>query len=208
MPIGTLFSDPVAFILFAIVLIFSLSWHEAAHAFIAKRLGDDTAEHFGRLTLNPLAHLDPIGTILIFVAGVGWGKPVPVNPNNFDNPLLDNFKVALAGPVSNLILAAIFAAFFRIFHPDPNSVAGEFTQLAVQFNLIIMLFNLIPIPPLDGSKVVALFMSESAFEIYARYGLFILLGLILLDYGNVPILSSVIFGPVSALTKLLLGFAP
>lgn len=203
MLIGQLFSNPISFILMAVVLVTALAWHEAAHALIAKHLGDDTAEAEGRLTLNPLAHLDPIGTIAILVAGIGWGRPVPVNPNNFNNPKLDNLKVALAGPISNLILALAFAGLNLIFRPDPGSLAGTFTALAIWYNLLLMFFNLIPIPPLDGSKVVHLFMNDETFFHFEQYGFYLLFGLIALSWIGIPLLSYIIVTPTQTIFSLL-----
>lgn len=202
-PIAELFSNPAGFVIFAIALVMALTIHEAAHAYAAKLLGDDTAEMSGRLTLNPLAHLDPIGTLAILIAGVGWAKPVPVNPNNFQNPRLHNLFVALAGPISNLLLAIFFALLNLIFRPDPSSLAAIVTELIIYFNIVLMLFNLIPIPPLDGSKVLHLFMNDETFYYLERYGMFILFGFILLDRYGFPIISTLIFGPTQYLFRLL-----
>lgn len=205
MLLGLLFSDPLLFTVIAVALILALSWHEAAHALIAKRLGDDTAEMLGRLTLNPLAHLDPLGTAALVLAGIGWGRPVPVNPANFDNPKLDNLKVALAGPISNLILALIFALFNFIFQPGPDSLAGVFTSTVIWFNIVLMFFNLIPIPPLDGSKIVHLFMSDEAFFRFEQYGFYLLFALIALSWAGIPALTTIIFTPTRILYQLLVS---
>jgi Zn-dependent protease len=202
-PIAELFSNPSGFIIFAVALVMALTVHEAAHAYTAKLLGDDTAEMFGRLTLNPLAHLDPIGTLAMLIAGVGWAKPVPVNPNNFQNPRLHNLFVALAGPASNLLLALAFSLLNAIFRPDPSSIAIVVTELIIYFNIVLMLFNLIPVPPLDGSKVLHLFLDDESFYYLERYGMFILLGFILLDRYGFPIISTLIFGPTPYLFNLL-----
>lgn len=203
MLLGELFTNPLAFLIIAVSLVLSLSWHEAAHALIAKHLGDDTAETMGRLTLNPLAHLDPLGTIAMLVAGVGWGKPVPVNPRNFKNPKVDNLLVALAGPTSNLILALIFALLSLIFKPDGQSLAGLLSSTVIWFNLLLMFFNLIPIPPLDGSKIVHLFLTDEAFYNFERYGFYILFGMIALSYIGIPIISTIITVPTQAVFQLL-----
>ncbi len=200
-----LVSNPLSFVIYAVALVIALSWHEAAHALVAKQLGDSTAEDMGRLTLNPLAHLDPIGTIAILIAGIGWGKPVPVNPYNFANPKVGNLLVALAGPFSNLILAVIFALLFQIFRPDPGSLAGIFTAIIIRFNLLLMFFNLIPIPPLDGSKIIHLFMEDEAFFRFEQYGFYLLFGLIILDMAGFPILSSLVVQPAQALFHLITG---
>lgn len=203
MLIGELFTNPLSFIILAAALVLALSWHEAAHALVAKQLGDDTAEKLGRLTLNPASHLDPLGTLALLFAGVGWGRPVPVNPNNFQNPKLDNLKVAVAGPISNLILAIIFALFNFLFQPDPDSIAGIFTTTVIWFNLMLMFFNLIPIPPLDGSKIVHLFMDDEAFFRFEQYGFYLLFGLIALSWIGIPVLSTIIMAPTRLLFQLL-----
>jgi Zn-dependent protease len=150
-----------------IVLVLSLSFHEAAHAWTANRLGDPTARMLGRLTLNPLAHIDWIGTVLFpliaMTSGVpliGWAKPVPVNVHNLREPRRDFAIVALAGPVSNLILAAGGAILFRVVSPlIPESVAWaavavDFLFLMVVINTLLAFFNMIPVPPLDGGNVL------------------------------------------------------
>ena len=202
-----LFTNPLSFLATALALVISLSFHEAAHAYVAKRLGDNTAELLGRLTLNPLAHLDPLGTIAILIAGIGWGKPVPVNPNNFREPKLDNLKVALAGPLSNLILALIFTGLNYLFQPQAGSIAANFTTLIIWFNILLMFFNLIPVPPLDGSKIVHLFMNDEMFYQFERIGFFILFGLIILSYSGIPIFTQLIFGPTQAVFQWLTGLS-
>ncbi len=197
--------NPLLFVILAIALVMALSIHEAAHAFIAKRLGDPTAESMGRLTLNPLAHLDPIGTIMILVIGVGWAKPVMVNPNNFRNPMVDNLKVALAGPISNLLLALLFTGFNYLFQPETGSIAMIFTQTIVWYNLILMFFNLIPIPPLDGSKILGTFLDFETYLHLERYGSYLLIGLIVLSYAGFPLLQTLIFTPARAVYGLVMG---
>lgn len=201
--ISGLFSDPSGFVIFIIALLIALTFHEAAHAYVAKLLGDDTAEIMGRLTLNPLAHLDPLGTIAMVVAGVGWAKPVPVNPNNFQQPRFHNLLVALAGPATNFLIALFFAGLNVIFKPEPSSLAAGTTTLIIYFNLVLMLFNLIPIPPLDGSKILHLFMSDESFYYLEQYGTYLLIGLILLGQFGFPIISQLIFGPTQFLFSLL-----
>tara|TARA_B100000029_G_scaffold210867_1_gene208671 strand:+ start:340 stop:1002 length:663 start_codon:yes stop_codon:yes gene_type:complete len=146
-------SEPVLFVVLLISLIFSLCFHEYSHGITAYYLGDDTAYNYGRLTLNPLAHLDPMGTMLILFIGVGYAKPVPVNVNNLNNPKSDIIKVAAAGPISNLILAFVGMFAFQLLTPDTNSVYYIFLQIFIHINIALALFNLLPIYPLDGGQI-------------------------------------------------------
>ena len=158
-------------------LLVAITIHEFAHAWMANYYGDPTAKLMGRLSFNPLVHLDLVGTIFLLVAGFGWGKPVMVNPNNFKNPKLDNITVSLAGPMSNLLLAVILGIILR-FVPLPGNVSSILV-IIVFFNLVLMIFNLIPIPPLDGSKILSLFISDRAYLVLQQFGIFLLLILIL-----------------------------
>jgi Zn-dependent protease len=154
-----------------VVLILSLSFHEAAHAWTADRLGDPTARLLGRLTLNPLSHIDWIGTVLFPLLAlysgmplIGWAKPVPVNWHNLRSPRRDFAVVALAGPVSNLLLAVAAAAVLVVFEgiePDTRSFMVMFLTRAVFLNVLLAVFNLIPVPPLDGGNVLAGVVPES-----------------------------------------------
>ena len=168
---GVSSSDPIFlfFNILSLLIIIGLviSVHEAAHAYVANLRGDPTARLMGRMTLNPIAHVDPLGTIvvplLLLVFGgfiFGWAKPTPVNPLNFHSPRRDSAVVAFAGPVSNFLLAIAFAGFFRIF---------QYSLLAnvVQLNLMLGIFNLIPVPPLDGSKVLMGFLPRGAAASFA-----------------------------------------
>ncbi|MBC2601488.1 site-2 protease family protein [Puniceicoccus vermicola] len=175
-----------------LILMASASVHEWAHAWTAEKLGDPTARSMGRVTLNPIPHIDPIGTIilplffLLFSGGsafFAWAKPVPVNPRNFRKPVRDDILVSMAGPASNLAIALLVAVVFGI--------VGRFTGLEtiaplagqiILINALLMVFNLIPIPPLDGSHVLRhlIGMSEMAFIRFSQYGFFILIGLLLL----------------------------
>jgi Zn-dependent protease len=173
------------------VFVVSLSFHEAAHAWTASRLGDPTAKMLGRLTLNPLAHIDWIGTVLFPLLGaiahlpiIGWAKPVPVSVRNLRHPRRDFALVALAGPVSNLILAAIAAAIFAVVvrSGGPDGVAVNVLVLAVVINVLLAVFNLIPIPPLDGSNIAIGLLPASLAVPYARirpYGFLLLYGLLI-----------------------------
>jgi len=159
--------------LMVVVLLFSIIIHEIAHGYVALLNGDPTARMLGRITLNPIPHIDPVGSILLpllllisqssFL--IGWAKPVPVNPLNFRNFRWGEFAVSAAGPVSNLALAAIFSALLRLGLENPG-----LTQLAyygVSINIILALFNLIPIPPLDGSHILALVLPRELARLYS-----------------------------------------
>jgi len=160
--------------LMVVVLLFSIIIHEIAHGYVALLNGDRTARMLGRITLNPVPHIDPVGSILLpllllisqssFL--IGWAKPVPVNPLNFRNYRWGEFAVSAAGPVSNLALAAIFSALLRLGLENPG-----LTQLAyygVSINIILALFNLIPIPPLDGSHILALVLPRELARLYSH----------------------------------------
>lgn len=137
------------------VLFLGIPIHEWAHAWSAHQLGDDTASQQGRLTLNPLAHLDPVGSLLILLSGFGWGKPVPVNPYRMrTSPRVGMAITSAAGPFSNFILAMLLAIPLRMYWVDWGSTISEWLYIAIQINLGLMLFNLIPVYPLDGEKVL------------------------------------------------------
>ena len=168
------------------ILIFSLCFHEFSHGYIAYRLGDHTAARSGRLTLNPLAHLDPIGSLMILFVGFGWAKPVPVNPINFSNPRADMMKVAFAGPASNLILAFIAGLMIRFANYSDLMNNGILYQTLYVFsfiNIALAVFNMLPIAPLDGSQIFGNMISKNNPELAWKlqmYGPKILMGLILI----------------------------
>ncbi len=176
--------DVQSLILSAPAILFGLTIHEFSHGWVAWQLGDPTAKMMGRLTLNPLKHLDPIGTIALFLFRFGWAKPVPIDPRNFRHPTRDMAISSLAGPGANLLTAAVAGLVLRVlflFH-----VGGFFTTLVmyfVLFNLILCFFNLIPIPPLDGSRLVYHLLPPDLAAGYARlerYGFMILIAVIFL----------------------------
>ncbi|MCY8778890.1 site-2 protease family protein [Bacillus spizizenii] len=144
-----------------ITLIVSFTVHELAHAYVAYKFGDDTAKKQGRLTLNPIKHLDPFGTILILVAGFGWARPIPVNRRFFKKPRLAGVLVSIAGPVSNLILAFIGFFLLVLMHAYGMEMLAAFStgldqffSIWIQLNLVLFLFNLLPLPPLDGYRII------------------------------------------------------
>ncbi len=190
-------------VLLAPVFLLAITVHEFSHGYIAYRLGDPTAKMAGRLTFNPLAHLDLFGTLAIIFIGFGWAKPVPVDPRNFANPRKDNLWVALAGPVSNFITAFVFGLIFRLFSPLlAGSQVGEIIlmmiYLAVWINLILTIFNLLPIPPLDGFHILEGLVSTETYvkmQPFVRYGPMILIGLILLSSFGGFHFFAIVFGP-------------
>ncbi len=182
--------EAVIFIPYFLVLFFSIILHEIAHGYTALKLGDPTAYQQGRLTMNPLPHIDPIGTIFLplflWISNspflFGWAKPVPVNPLFFRKPTRDMAIVASAGPLTNLIIASGFALVLRIklFHNLPMSY--EVIRFGVVINTILAVFNLIPIPPLDGSRILAFFLPRHMARTYARiepFGFIIILLLLI-----------------------------
>ena len=150
--------DPIGIALLLIIVIAAMVFHELGHAYVAKYLGDDTASNAGRITLNPLKHIDPIGTLLIPVLCLtlggflfGWAKPVPVNPGRMRDPKRDMMYVALAGPAMNIVLAIISVALAFLL---PSPLITKLLAAFFQINLIFAFFNMIPVPPLDGSRVL------------------------------------------------------
>lgn len=213
--------DPTFIALSVIILLFSVIIHEVMHGLVAKKFGDRTAENAGRLTLNPLPHIDPIGTILVpailfllpVITGVqprfviGWAKPVPVNPLNFKDIKMGEILVSLAGVASNSALAVIIAILFHLLVPIlefDHFLIGAL-RFGVMINLALAVFNLLPIPPLDGSKaLIALlpYQQARAFERIAPYGIFIMLAL--LYFGVIGIILRLVLVPL----LMLLGVPP
>ena len=154
--------EPEILVLLIPSLVFSLSFHEFAHAFIAYRLGDNTAAQMGRLTLNPISHLDPVGSIALLVMGFGWAKPVPVDPRFLKNPKFDMVKVAAAGPISNVILAMVTAIIFRFLISNGiiTHSLKTFFIIFMQINITLAVFNFLPISPLDGSQILSPFLEK------------------------------------------------
>ncbi|MEX2446255.1 MAG: site-2 protease family protein [Dehalococcoidia bacterium] len=226
---------PEAFVIliaaFGVSLLVGLIFHEYCHALVANRLGDPTARLMGRLTLDPRAHYDPIGTTMIFFAGFGWAKPVPVNPNYARNPKQAMLLISVAGPASNLVTAALAGLPIKLglvpfWHPFVGSaVAGRYAEIwtasavdllglflgtVVLLNVLLAVFNMLPVPPLDGSKVLAGLLPDSLAREYARlepWGFGILMLLILAPFiTNGAISLFIVMGPaINVLLSLFVG---
>lgn len=196
-------------------LLFSLTVHEYAHGWVAWKLGDPTAKNAGRLTLNPISHLDPIGAIAFIVLRFGWAKPVPVNPSYFKNPLKDMLWVAAAGPAVNLVLAVISAFFYKLILSFGEQIilsqlATAFfrpvlgmLEISVWINLVLFIFNLLPVPPLDGSRILTGILPRDMAHSYMqveRYG-FVILILLMMS----GIIGKIIGPFISALNTVLLS---
>ncbi len=179
--LNLLFNNPLAFVLIAVPLLYAIIFHELAHGWVAYRFGDPTAKMLGRLSLNPLKHLDPIGTAMLFIFGFGWAKPVPVNPNNIRDRKKGLLLVASAGIIANILLATCAMLLQRIISPGPSSVLGPMLYWMFHINVILAAFNLIPLPPLDGSKIVMNIAPPDIRDMLQRiepYGFFIIIGLL------------------------------
>lgn len=183
------------------VILIALTIHEYAHGYIAWLKGDNTAKHAGRLTFNPIAHLDIFGTLMLFFGPFGWAKPVPVNPINLDNPKKDMIYVAAAGPLSNIILAILFGFVFRFLRfsgaiTSFSPTVVIFLQFCILINLGLSFFNLIPIPPLDGSNILmGLLPSEKigSYLTFIQHAPKVLLGLLLAEWMlHIPLFSTII----------------
>lgn len=197
--LSLLMNNPVTFLLLAVPLLYSVILHEIAHGLVASWFGDNTAKYSGRLTLNPMAHLDPMGTLMLFFVGFGWAKPVPVNYNNLNNSRLGIMAVALAGCITNILLAtvAIFLMQLQVFNTNP--AFATIFPIVIKINIMLAAFNLIPIPPLDGSKVLMGFLPEEAQSNLARiepYGFFIIIILLYTGilYPVIDFIQSILYG--------------
>jgi Zn-dependent protease len=202
-------------ILFQIIgFLFAISVHESAHAWMANRGGDPTARMMGRITLNPIKHIDPVGTVLLPLMAVlahvpmlGWAKPTPVNPRNFKNPMLDDILTSVAGPVSNFIVAAaatlVLLVIKHISSPQSQSTMLPFNLLfyeLLEINVVLAIFNLIPVPPLDGSHVLRHFLPAPILRVYDTMGI---VGLLILVYFGGSFLNRLLV-PVLNLFDLVL----
>jgi Zn-dependent protease len=201
--------SPEEILAFAIALIPAFAIHEFAHAFMAYRLGDSTAKDLGRLTLNPLKHLDVLGTLMVFVVGFGWAKPVPVNPYYLRGGRKGMALVAVVGPLSNLALAAVVAFVWRVSGFAGGELVANTLLVFIYLNIALLFFNLIPFPPLDGFRVLLGVLPEGLAQQWARVGQIgpmVLFGLILI--GNfipgLDILGRLVVGPTQAVMSALL----
>ncbi len=202
-------------ILLAPPILLALTLHEYAHGYIAYRLGDPTAKASGRLTLNPISHLDPIGTIAFFLINIGWAKPVPVNGAYFKNPKRDMLWVALAGPLTNLFLAIMSAISAKLLYLASSGLPDLFIvqmftipilamlEASIWINLVLCVFNFLPIPPLDGSRILMGLLPDQMAQTYAsfeRYGFIVILVL-----AFTGILSSLILPIIQFARNLLMS---
>ncbi len=202
--ISLLFKDPVVFVLVAIPLLYSIIIHELAHGWVAYKMGDPTAKWLGRLSLNPIKHLDPIGTIMLFVFGFGWAKPVPVNFENLRDERKGLIFVSAAGITANIILAFCSFLLLRLLAPSPFGAMSTILFYFAQINIMLASFNLIPIPPLDGSKILMGFLSRRAqytLERIEPYGMFIIIGLLYIGFLNplIAFFRQIILGIIGVL---------
>ncbi|MBQ9516575.1 MAG: site-2 protease family protein [Eubacterium sp.] len=208
--------EAVIFVLTGCFVVFVCSpIHELSHAFVAFKLGDNTAKREGRLTFNPIKHIDPIGMIMILLFGIGYAKPVPVDMRNFKNPKQGMALVALAGPVSNLLMAWISCFItYAIAAVSQGSLVLQLIQIFFMFstyiNISLGVFNLLPIPPLDGSKILAAVLPDRVYYKYMMYERYVMIGLMILLFtgvlgGLISGLSSVMFKVVSIVPKLIFG---
>lgn len=211
--IELLLENPLAGLIAIAVLLVSLTSHEYAHGWMADRLGDPTARVMGRLSFNPISHLDLMGSIFLVFFGFGWAKPVPIDPYNFKNPKMDTLKVAIVGPLTNFALALIFTFMIKILtmYFGNQSILMIFNlalSYAVYINVTLAIFNLIPIAPLDGFKVVAGLLDGrqlSEWMSLERYGFIFLMFLIFPILGKSSVFGTIISPFIRFITSLLLG---
>jgi Zn-dependent protease len=208
-----LLNDPILFVFAILALMLGITVHEFMHAWSANALGDPTAKYYGRLTLNPLKHLDPLGSLLLILVGFGWGKPVPVNPTRLRWGKWGDVLVSLSGAISNLLTATIFALAMRILFVSgvpANLYVLKFLNLVIELNLLLAVFNLLPIPPLDGSKVLFALIPEKFADFRQKYenmGPLILFAILLLErLMNISIFFGIISPIINFIYSILVGY--
>ncbi|MBD3251970.1 site-2 protease family protein [Candidatus Uhrbacteria bacterium] len=212
------FQDFGMFFVILIAIVTALTFHEYAHAFVANMLGDKTAEHMGRMTLNPIAHIDPWGLLMVLLVGFGYAKPVPYNPRFLKHPRRDSVYIGIAGPLSNILLASLFAIAMRFVDPDlvflrtgaSSSLLEPFLLFGMWINIALAVFNLLPIPPLDGSKLLIALLDKPkharTLHFIERNGPMLLLVVIAVDlFGGIGFFSA-IFNALGSIFLRLFGF--
>lgn len=219
--LGELSTNPLGFLFWLIALIVAITIHEFAHAYAAERLGDPTPRLMGRLTLNPLSHLDPIGTLMLLIARFGWGKPVVFDPFNLRNPRRDAAIISVAGPVSNFILALLCSILLRIFFTYHVSLITSQLNVLTYFlvallqpiivlNVVLAVFNLVPIHPLDGFKIVGGILPKeyaSQWQELEPYGMIFLIFLIFPIFGGSSPIHNIISPVINFIISILLPSA-
>jgi len=204
-PILLLFKDPVTFFMLMIPLLYSVIIHEVAHGWVAEKMGDPTARWLGRITFNPIKHLDPIGTVALFLVGFGWAKPVPVNFSNLKDYRKGMIAVSAAGIGANIVIAFLSLLIIRMNIFSPWGVVVGVLSFLAKINLILASFNLIPIPPLDGSKILMGFVSDrTKYQLMQLepYGMFIIIGL--LFFGLLTPLINFVEGIIVGIINLII----
>jgi Zn-dependent protease len=196
-----------------IVFLFAICVHESAHAWMASRLGDPTARMLGRITLNPIKHIDPIGTVVLPLMAlfyhfpmIGWAKPTPVDPRNFRRYVRDDILTSIAGPISNFLIAIASIIVLKVLwvFSQPGSVGGleELLKASIWINVLLGVFNLVPVPPLDGSHVLRHLLPESARRVYDMVGVFGLILLFVVGGRYVGVVAQIILGLLVSVFKL------
>jgi len=199
-------------VIYIAALLLAITVHEFSHALAADKLGDPTPRVQGRLTLNPIKHLDPIGTVALILVGFGWGKPVQFDPYNLENPRRDSALISLAGPASNLIVATIVALLFRLLiNSGPIvEITTMMFSVIIYLNVLLAIFNLVPIHPLDGGKILIGLLPKNIASDWDRilnqYGTIILLLLVLPIFGGAPLISKFISPTISFILNLLFPY--
>jgi len=206
--LGELFNNPIAFFAWLVALVVAITIHEFAHAYAADRLGDPTPRVQGRLTLNPLAHLDPLGTLMLLIARFGWGKPVVFDPFNLRHPRRDAAIISLAGPVSNILLATLLSIILHLFLASPYAMLVYIIiQPVIVMNVFLAIFNLVPIHPLDGFKIVGGILPHEyakQWQELESYGMIFLLFLVFPVFGGASPISKLILPVINFFLSLLL----